>query len=34
MLDRLTESRVLGREVVFGPTPKLSDHLPILCEFC
>ena len=33
MLDRLTEARVLSREAVFGPTPKLSDHLPILCEF-
>lgn len=33
MLDRLTDSRVPSREMVFGPTPKLSDHLPILCEF-
>lgn len=33
LLDRLTEARVLSREAVFGPTPKLSDHLPILCEF-
>ncbi len=33
MLDRLTGARVLSCEEVFGSVPRLSDHLPILCEF-
>ena len=33
MLQRLTKAQVLDREEVFGRVPRLSDHLPILCEF-
>ena len=33
LLERLSCARVLSRQEVFGPTPKLSDHLPIVCEF-
>jgi len=33
LLERLRCARVLSRQEVFGPTPKLSDHLPIVCEF-
>ena len=33
MLQRLTMARVLRREEVFDRVPRLSDHLPILCEF-
>ena len=33
MLERLTNARVLPREDVFDRIPRLSDHLPILCEF-
>ena len=33
MLERLAQARVLSREEVFDRVPRLSDHLPILCEF-
>ncbi len=33
MLARLAEARVPSREEVFDRKPRLSDHLPILCEF-
>ena len=33
MLRRLREARVPRQEDVFHRTPRLSDHLPILCEF-
>ena len=33
MLERLTLARVPGHEEVFHRGPRLSDHLPILCEF-
>ena len=33
MLERLTQARVPSREEVFDRKPRLSDHLPILCEF-
>ncbi len=33
LLERLTCARVPSHQEVFGPTPKLSDHLPIVCEF-
>lgn len=33
MLDRLAGARVPSREEVFDRKPRLSDHLPILCEF-
>ena len=33
MLQRLNRAGVPGHEQVFGPTPRLSDHLPIVCEF-
>ncbi|MDE0375923.1 MAG: endonuclease/exonuclease/phosphatase family protein [bacterium] len=32
LLERLRSARVLSHQEVFGPTPKLSDHLPIVCE--
>ena len=33
MLARLKSASVMDRDKVFGGVPKLSDHLPILCEF-
>ena len=33
MLHRLAEARVPSRGEVFDRKPRLSDHLPILCEF-
>lgn len=33
MLKRLRRARVPSHEEVFDPTPRLSDHLPIVCEF-
>ena len=33
MLERLTQARVPSAEDVFHRRPRLSDHLPILCEF-
>lgn len=33
MLERLTEARVLSHGEVFDRVPRLSDHLPILCDF-
>jgi len=33
MLNRLTKARVPSHKDVFHRTPRLSDHLPILCEF-
>ncbi len=33
MLDRLTQVRVPKHEEVFDQKPRLSDHLPIVCEF-
>lgn len=33
LLERLACARVLSRQEVFGSMPKLSDHLPIVCEF-
>ena len=33
MWERLTLARVPGHEEVFYRKPRLSDHLPILCEF-
>lgn len=33
LLDRLTSARVPGHDEVFGTNPRLSDHLPIVCEF-
>ena len=33
MLKRLVRATVLTQGEVFGPTPRLSDHLPVLCEF-
>ena len=33
MLKRLTKARVPSHKDIFHRTPRLSDHLPILCEF-
>ena len=33
LLNRLTSPRVPGREEVFDTHPRVSDHLPIVCEF-
>ena len=33
MLRHLSRVRVPSHEDVFGPKPRLSDHLPIVCEF-
>ncbi|MCY4594888.1 MAG: endonuclease/exonuclease/phosphatase family protein [Bryobacterales bacterium] len=33
MLQRLTQARVLSHEDVFHRERRLSDHLPVLCEF-
>ena len=33
MLERLTQARVPSHEDVFDRKPRLSDHLPVLCEF-
>ena len=33
LLNRLTSARVPGREEVFDTYPRVSDHLPIVCEF-
>ena len=33
LLDRLQLARVPDQAEVFGPRPRLSDHLPIVCEF-
>ena len=33
MLKRLKRARVPTHEEVFSPRPRLSDHLPIVCEF-
>ena len=33
ILGRLTEARVPRHEDIFHRNPRLSDHLPILCEF-
>lgn len=33
MLERLRRAQVPAPEEVFGRKPRLSDHLPILCEF-
>lgn len=33
LLDRLKSARVPGHDEVFGTNPRLSDHLPIVCEF-
>lgn len=33
MLNRLTEARVVDRADVFDQTKRLSDHLPLVCEF-
>ena len=33
MLERLRRARVPSHEEVFDPRPRLSDHLPIVCEF-
>ena len=33
MLARLKSASVMDRDKVFGGVPRLSDHLPILCEF-
>jgi len=33
MLRRLRKARVPNHEEVFYTTPRLSDHLPIVCEF-
>ena len=33
MLKRLRDARVPSYEEVFSGTPRLSDHLPIVCEF-
>ena len=33
MLARLRTARVLSKKEVFDRVPRLSDHLPILCEF-
>lgn len=33
MLERLATAKVLSREEVFDRKPRLSDHLPILCDF-
>ncbi len=33
MLKRLVRATVLTEREVFGPEPRLSDHLPVLCEF-
>ena len=32
MLQRLASATVLPQDEVFGPTPRLSDHLPVVCE--
>lgn len=33
MLKRLTHVRVLGPSEIFDHDPRISDHLPIICEF-
>ena len=33
MLERLTQATVPNHEDVFDRKPRLSDHLPVLCEF-
>ena len=33
MLDRLKQARVPDCEEVFNRNPRLSDHLPVVCEF-
>ena len=33
MLKRLRRARVPSHEEVFSGKPRLSDHLPIVCEF-
>lgn len=33
LLDRLKSARVPGHDEVFGTERRLSDHLPIVCEF-
>ena len=33
MLEHLVRATVLSQGEVFDPTPRLSDHLPVLCEF-
>lgn len=33
MQERLIRSRVPNHTDVFGQTPRLSDHLPVVCEF-
>ena len=33
MLDRLVDARVPDRAAVFSGAPRLSDHLPVICEF-
>ena len=33
LLDRLVRACVPNPAAVFGPTPRLSDHLPIICKF-
>lgn len=33
MLKRLARATVLTEGEVFGSSPRLSDHLPVLCEF-
>ena len=33
LLGRLKNARVPGREEVFDVSPRVSDHLPIVCEF-
>ena len=33
LLNRLTNARVPSRQEVFDQVPRVSDHLPIVCEF-
>ena len=33
LLERLNRAQVMTQERVFGAMPKLSDHLPVICEF-
>lgn len=33
VLEWLNRACVPSQEQVFGPTPRLSDHLPIVCDF-
>lgn len=33
MLKRLRQAKVPSHQEIFGSRPRLSDHLPILCEF-